>query len=56
MISRHFFLPVLLMAVGACAQTAVKTIEPNGPAKSANALKEYVQLRNDLPGSDGVTV
>jgi hypothetical protein len=43
------------MAVSACAQTA-KPIEPNGPARSPNALKTYAALRSNLPGADGVTV
>jgi hypothetical protein len=56
MISRQFFFPVLLMVASACAQTAAKPIEPNGPAKAPNALKAYAALRDDLPGADGVTV
>jgi hypothetical protein len=44
------------MAASACAQTAARPIEPNGPAQAANGLKAYVALRADLPGADGVTV
>jgi hypothetical protein len=48
------------MVACACAQTAansaVKIIEPNGPAKAPNAEKTYAGLRADLPGTEGVTV
>ena len=53
---RASFLPALLMAASACAQSAARPIEPNGPAKNPNALKAYRELRDDLPGADGVTV
>ncbi len=53
---RASFLPALLMAASACAQSAARPIEPNGPAKNPNALKAYRELRDDLPGTDGVTV
>ncbi len=44
------------MAAVAHAQTAAKPIEPNGPAKAANASSAYAALLSDLPGTDGVTV
>ena len=44
------------MAASVCAQTASKPIEPNGRARAANSDKTYRALREDLPGSDGVTV
>jgi hypothetical protein len=56
MISRQLFLPVLLMAVSACAQSAAKAIDPNGPARSPNSQGTYAALRADLPGAEGVKV
>jgi hypothetical protein len=53
---RAIFLPVLIMAVSAYAQTAAKPIQPNGPAHSPNSQGTYAALRADLPGSEGVTV
>ena len=44
------------MAVSVSAQTAARLIEPNGPARSANAQGTYAALRADLPGADGVMV
>ena len=44
------------MAVSACAQTAAKSIEPNGPAKRPNAMTTYDALRRDLPGAESATV
>jgi hypothetical protein len=56
MISRPLFLPALLLAFSAYAQTAARPIEPNGAAKAANVQSTYAALRKDLPGSDGATV
>jgi len=56
MFTRAFFFPVLLMAASACAQSAARPIEPNGPAKAPNSQSVYAALRADLPGADGVTV
>ena len=53
---KAIILPVLLMAASACAQTAARPIEPNGPAKAPNSQSVYAALRADLPGADGVTV
>jgi hypothetical protein len=47
---------VLLMAVSACAQSAAKAIDPNGPARSPNSQGTYAALRADLPGAVGVKV
>jgi hypothetical protein len=44
------------MAACACAQTASKVIEPNGPARSPNAQATYAALRADLPGAESATV
>ena len=44
------------MAASACAQTAAKNIEPNGPAHSANAQVTYAALRADMPGAESVMV
>jgi hypothetical protein len=54
--SKTILFPVLLMAVSACAQSAAKAIEPNGPAHSPNSQGTYAALRADLPGAEGVTV
>ena len=43
-------------AACACAQTAAKPIEPNGPAKRPNAMATYAALRADLPGAESATV
>jgi len=56
MFLRPGLLPVLFLAVSARAQTAAKPIEPNGPARPANAQKTYVALRADLPGAESVMV
>jgi hypothetical protein len=54
--SRAILLPALLIAASACAQTAAKIIEPNGPAHAPNAQNTYAALRADLPGAESVTV
>jgi hypothetical protein len=54
--TRAVLFATFLVAAGACAQTAVKPIEPNGRAASPNALKAYLALRTDLPGAESVTV
>lgn len=54
--SRAFLVPVLLVAASACAQTAVKSIEPTGSPQSPNSQKTYAALRADLPGAESVTV
>ena len=53
---RAILLPAVLAAACACAQTAAKPIEPNGPAKRPNAQVTYAALRADLPGAESVTV
>ena len=54
--SRAFLVPVFLVVASACAQTAVKSIEPSGSPQSPNAQKTYAALRTDLPGGDSATV
>jgi hypothetical protein len=53
---RAVLLPAVLTAACACAQTAARPIEPNGPAKRPNALATYAALRADLPGAESATV
>src|ERR1035438_1009905 len=53
---RAVLLPAVLTAACACAQTAARPIEPNGPAKRPNAQATYAALRADLPGAESVTV
>ena len=53
---RAVLLPAVLTAACACAQTAARPIEPNGPAKRPNAQATYAALRADLPGAERVTV
>jgi hypothetical protein len=47
---------VLFLAVSACAQTAVRPIEPNGPAQKPNSQATYAALRADLPGGESFSV
>ncbi len=54
--SRAVFFPALLWAAGALAQTAGAPIEPNGPARPANADKTYAALRSDAPGGESLAV
>jgi hypothetical protein len=49
-------LPVIFLAVSACAQTAVSPIEPNGTARDANSHKTYAALRSDLPAGESAAV
>ena len=57
MASRVLFVPALVLAASACAQTVVpKAIEPSGPARPPNSEKTYRALREDLPAADGVEV
>jgi Peptidase family M1 domain len=49
-------IPVFFLAVGVCAQTAVKPIEPNGAARPANSEKTYAALRADMPNGESATV
>src|ERR1017187_585364 len=53
---RAILLPAVLTAACACAQTAARPIEPNGPAKRPNALAIYAALRADLPGAESAMV
>ena len=54
--SRAVFIAVILLAVGAGAQTAQGPIEPTGSAQAPNSQKTYAALRADLPGAESVTV
>ena len=53
---RAVLLPAVLTAACACAQTAAKPIQPNGPAHSPNSQAIYAALRADLPGAESATV
>jgi hypothetical protein len=53
---RAGILPVLAMAATACAQTAIKSIQPAGAPKAANSDKVYATLRGDIPGAESLAV
>ncbi len=54
--SRAIFLPALLWAANALAQTAGAPIQPNGAAHSPGTDKTYAALRSDAPGGESLTV
>ncbi len=56
MLSRVGLLPVFFLAVSACAQTAAKVIEPNGPAHTPNAQAADAALRQNLPTGEALNV
>ncbi len=56
MFRTSWFLPLLLLANGARAQTFAAAITPNGAARPANADSTYLALRSVLPTGEGVTV
>ena len=56
MFPRLGLLPVFFLAVSACAQTAAKVIEPNGPAHTPNAQAAYAALRQNLPSGEILSV